>query len=127
MEDGQEQVIEVNPDDGNLDPNNNEKKQPFLIRAVKKLISWTIAIVIAVFVGNWIIGLQEEQKQNFFADAKKQAISDCSGNAECKAKVKKYFDSCIEDNYSSYKKGKYNRKYIFDLDGFKACVANKPS
>jgi hypothetical protein len=58
-------------------------------------------------------------------DAKRQAISDCSGNVECKTKISKHFDSCIKGNYSSYKKGKYNRKYIFDFDGFKACVANK--
>jgi hypothetical protein len=73
------------------------------------------------------MGLQEEQKQDFFADAKRQAISDCGGNDECKSKVNQYFDDCIEYNYSSYKKGKYNRKYIFDHDGFKACVANKAS
>jgi hypothetical protein len=125
MEDVQKQAFEINSNDGNLDANGVEKKQPFLIRTIKKLISWTIAIVICVIVGNYIIGLQEEQKQNFFADAKRQAISDCGGNVECKSKVNKYFDSCIKNNYSSYKKGKYNRKYIFDLDGFKYCIANK--
>ena len=73
MEEVQKQEIELNSNDGNLGADGDEKKQPFVIRAIKKLISWTITIVICVFVGNYIIGLQAEQKQDFFADAKRQA------------------------------------------------------
>ena len=127
MEDKKEQEIEGNINGGNLDAKGDNKKQPFHKRTIKKLISWTITIVICVFFFKFISGLQAEQKENFFDNARSQAITDCRGDAECKSKVSKYFDSCIKDNYSSYKKGKYNRKYIFDLDGFKACIANKPS
>ena len=99
-----------------------EGRKPSL---VGKLIKWTIIIALMVVVYKCISGLQEEQKQEFFKDAKGQAIASCNGAPDCIAKVNKYFDSCIKGNYSSYKKGKYSRKYVFDLEGFRDCLADK--
>lgn len=101
------------------------KKQPFAIRALKKLIKWTVTIVICVVFYNFVSSLQEEQKEKFFSSSKSQAVSSCKRDTECISKVNKYFDSCIGDNYTSHRSGKYNRKYILDLEGLNYCIASK--
>lgn len=111
--------------DAGLGATAEPKKPSFIVRAIKKLVSWTITIIICVVFYKFIGGLQSEQKENFFLDAKQQAVSACGADAACIAGVKTHFDACIKSNYSSYKKGKYSRKYVFDLEGFQGCVQSK--
>lgn len=101
------------------------KRPSFIARAIKKLLSWTVTLVICVGFYLFISHLQGDQKEAFFDDARQQAVIACGTDSACMAKVKTHFDACIADNYSSYKKGKYSRKYVFDLDGFQSCLRAK--
>ena len=111
--------------EANTDGTASTKKLPFAIRAVKKLIKWTIIIAICVVFYNFISGLQNEQKENFLMKSKSQAITSCNRDSDCISKVNNYFNDCIEDNYTSYKSGRYKRKYVLDLEGLNGCIASK--
>ena len=101
------------------------KEPSFVARAIKKLLKWTVMIIVGLVFYKFIGGLQAEQKQDLFAEAKQQAIFACGSDSACMAKVKTHFNACIEGNYTSYRKGKYSRKYVFDPDGFQGCIDAK--
>ena len=104
-----------------------EAKRPtFIARVIKKLLSWTVTLVLCVGFYMFISNLQGDQKEAFFDDARQQAVLACGTDGACMGKVRTHFDDCIRGNYSSYKKGKYSRKYVFDLEGFQGCVQSKP-
>lgn len=105
----------------NAENKSGKKKETFK----GKIIRWSITLVLCVAVFKFITGLQAEQKKEFFAQSRAQATADCGKDRDCRVKIAKYFDQCIKDNYTTYKSGRYNRKYVFDLEGFRACVSSK--
>jgi hypothetical protein len=103
---------------------NVEKKPDKKKETLKgKIIRWSITLALCVGVFKFISGLQAEQKQEFLDKSRDQAMASCNADQDCRAKVDRYFDECIKGNYKSYKRGRFNRKYMFDLEGFKSCVS----
>ena len=111
--------------DLNLSQANENRKPSFIARVIKKLVSWSLTIVVCVGFYMLISNLQGKQKEEFFEQSQQKAVIACGANSTCIAKVKTHFDACIAGNYSSYKKGKYSRKYVFDLEGFQGCLDAK--
>ena len=94
-------------------------------RSKSKWIEYVIILGMALILGKCVLGLQAEQKENFFERSKDQAIASCGQDSVCIQKVNQYFDACVKQNHTSYKTGKFKRKYKFDLEGFKNCVSEK--
>ena len=90
-----------------------------------KLIKWIFYAVVIFFGYKFFSGMADEQKQNFMSQAKGQVTISCKGDKACIEKANKYFNECINGNYSSYRSGKYKRRYVLNEEGFNQCIANK--
>jgi hypothetical protein len=109
-----------NQNDAGSDGQTKPKKETFK----GKMVRWAITLVLCLSVFKFVSGIQAEQKKEFFAASRTQAIASCGADKKCRSSVDKYFDQCIKGNYSSYKTGRYKRKYTLDLEGLKQCLSN---
>lgn len=94
------------------------KKKSFL----RKLVSWTITIVVVLVFANLIAGLRSDQKEKFVSGVRTKAEQHCNGDAACLGALNSKFSQCLEDNSESHKSGKFSRKYTLDEQGLYACL-----
>ncbi len=92
-----------------------EKKSGWL----GKLISYGLAGLIAVVV----INLQGDKKKEWFEQQHQVSVGWCKGDARCRSTVEAHWEHCLNDNYESRRRGKYNREYSVDESAFRGCLA----
>jgi hypothetical protein len=91
-----------------------EKKSGWL----GKLITYSIAGLIAVVV----ISLQGDKKKEWFEKQHQLSVAWCKGDAQCRSAVEAHWEHCLDDNYESHRRGKYNRNYSVDESAFRTCL-----
>jgi hypothetical protein len=92
-----------------------EKKSSWL----SKLIGYGIAIGIGVV----IVNMQADKKKEWFEEQHQGAIRWCRADSHCRQVVEAHWEHCLTDNYESHRRGKYNRVYTLDAEGFRVCLA----
>ncbi len=105
-----------------MENNEQQEKQPKKKGCLARIFSGCLTVIVGIAILGGLLYMRMLQEDEFFKKSKEEAITSCAGDDGCETRMNSNFDDCIEDNHTSRKSGKFNRKYTFDLDGFIACV-----
>ena len=80
------------------------------------------AVICLALAAGWIFGPQDDQKNRFLSEIRKNAISDCDNDPECLENIRLHFDECLRGNYASERSGIFTTTYNLDAQGLYDCL-----
>jgi Family of unknown function (DUF5684) len=85
-------------------------------------------LVIAVPFAALVIWMRGNQEEDFKKKCHTDAVNWCAGRGGgCEQALSAHFDHCFEENHSSQRSGRYNRKYELDEEGLHRCIEQQIS
>lgn len=92
-------------------------------RSKTKITLIAIAILIGLtLAASRIMGPAPNPKNQFLAEIRQNAVSDCNNDPECLENIRLHFDECLHDNYTSERSGMFTTTYNLDSQGLYDCL-----
>ena len=92
-------------------------------RSRKKTILIAMGILICLaLVASWTASPTADQKNQFLAEIRQNAVSDCNNDPECLENIRVHFDECLRGNYASERTGIFTTTFNLDNQGLYDCL-----